>query len=678
MSRKEFILKFILRKPFNFQIIGNIILGFSSGLFNGVNTALIVPILLQISGQEVELKGSPPIIQFLLSPFDGVSEKYRLGVMLLAVILTIFLKNLTTYLRSLLTVAFNRSLTNTIKSEMLQTLMDSDLDFFTKVKVGDLIKRLGSDTAQCVQTINGYVNLITQLITLSLFFSLLISISWQLTLIASILAALISAINQLFIRRSKKFGVVLNQEQKSYAIKVIETLSGIRLIKSISSEHREYKQIRKLMLSLENIALKEKMNSALIPPVNEMTSMMTVIGILLLGRYLFADQIANVSAILLTYLLVLFRSLPIVSQINGSRNQIAKGSASFDMAVDLWRRDNKPIMKPGSIPFQKVRRKIHFKKISFSYPGNDNLVLKNVDISVPRGKTLALVGGSGAGKSTFADLLPRFYDPTSGSITIDGIDLREFDITTLRRKTGIVSQTTHLFNDTVKNNIIYARPDATEDEIIEAAKQANAYDFIMDFPKQWETEIGDRGVMLSGGQRQRLAIARALLQDPEILILDEATSALDTVSERLVQEAIDKLSRDRTVLVIAHRLSTIQNADQIAVLDRGKLVEMGTHLELLEKPDGYYHRLYTIQFGDPSEADKYIDQQVLAKASYEARGFLNKIIGSLTLLADEIVDTPEEKIELTEEAFRSSISLLRTLEVFENQMENHKKLGAKN
>ena len=673
MSGKEFILKFILRKPFNFQIIGNIILGFASGLFNGVNTTLIVPILLQISGQEIELTGSPRIIQFLLSPFEGVPERYRLIVMLLAVILTILLKNLTAYLRSLLTVVFNRSLTNTIKSEMFQTLMDSDLDFFTKAKVGDLTKRLGSDTAQCTQTINGYVSLITQLIILSLFVSLLISISWQLTLVSSLLVALIGVINQLFIRRSKRFGFFLNQEQKNYSIKVIETLNGIRLIKSVSSENREYIKLKELMLSLENIALKAKMNSALISPVNEVTSMITVISILLLGRYLFADQITNVSAILLTYLLVLFRMLPMVSQINSSRNAIAKGSASFNMAVDLWRRDNKPIMKPGSIPFQKVKSQIHFYEISFSYPGNDNLVLKNVDISLPRGKTLALVGGSGAGKSTFADLLPRFYDPTSGCITIDGIDLREFDITSLRKKTGIVSQTTHLFNDTVKNNIIYASPDATEDEIIEAVRQANAYDFIMDLPKQWDTQIGDRGVMLSGGQRQRLAIARALLQDPEILILDEATSALDTVSERLVQKAIDQLSRDRTVLVIAHRLSTIQNADQIAVLDQGKLVEIGTHSELLEKENGYYRHLYYVQFGSQSEADERINQETLAKTSYEARGFLNKIMGSLTLLANEIVDTPEERIELTQEAFQSSISLLRTLEKFENQMAKSKK-----
>ena len=235
-------------------------------------------------------------------------------------------------------------------------------DFFTKVKVGDLTKRLGSDTAQCTQTINGYINLVTQLIILSLFVSILISISWQLTLISSLLVVFIAVINQLFIRRSKKFGVVLNQEQKKYYIKVIEVLTGIRLIKSVNSENREYKQLRKLMLSLEDIALKEKMNSALIAPVNEVISMITVISILLLGRYLFANQITNASPILLTYLLVLFLLLPIVSQINSSRNAIAKGVASFNTAVDLWRRDNKPIMKTGFIPFHEVKNKIHFVK----------------------------------------------------------------------------------------------------------------------------------------------------------------------------------------------------------------------------------------------------------------------------------------------------------------------------
>jgi subfamily B ATP-binding cassette protein MsbA len=228
------------------------------------------------------------------------------------------------------------------------------------------------------------------------------------------------------------------------------------------------------------------------------------------------------------------------------------------------------------------------------------MVLKGITLNIPKGKMVALVGASGAGKSTIADLLPRFYDPTQGKILIDGLDLRNYDIRSLRQKMGVVSQDTFLFNNTVFYNIAYGLENITEAEVIEAAKRANAYEFILNLPKGFETELGDRGVLLSGGQKQRMAIARALLRDPEILILDEATSALDTVSEQLVQEAINELSQSKTSLVIAHRLSTVHRADQIAVLDQGKIVELGTHEQLMEKA-GYYQRLYLMQFKHQSQ-----------------------------------------------------------------------------
>ncbi|MBD0263247.1 MAG: ATP-binding cassette domain-containing protein, partial [Tolypothrix sp. Co-bin9] len=291
-------------------------------------------------------------------------------------------------------------------------------------------------------------------------------------------------------------------------------------------------------------------------------------------------------------------------------------------------------------------------------------VLKDVDLYLPRGTTLALVGGSGAGKSTLADLLPRFYDPISGNITIDKIDLRDFNLTSLRKAMGIVSQDTFLFNDSVRNNIAYGKPEATEDEVIAAAQRANAYEFISKLPEGFETMIGDRGVMLSGGQRQRLAIARALLQNPEILILDEATSALDTVSERLVQAAIDDLSRDRTTLVIAHRLSTVQKADQIAVLDQGSVVEIGTHQELLSK-NGYYSRLYSMQFSDrPKVATK--PHQSLIRISHEMRSRLNSMIGFLRLILDDMVDNPQERQELIAESYKSALRILNIIDVFED------------
>jgi subfamily B ATP-binding cassette protein MsbA len=273
---------------------------------------------------------------------------------------------------------------------------------------------------------------------------------------------------------------------------------------------------------------------------------------------------------------------------------------------------------------------------------------------------LALVGTSGSGKSTLADLLPRFYDPTEGHISIDGTDLRDFELKSLRKAMGIVSQDTFLFNASVRENIAYARPEATEEEIVEAAKGANAYEFIQLLPDGLETQIGDRGVILSGGQRQRISIARALLQNPEILILDEATSSLDTVSERYVQAAIEKLSCDRTTLVIAHRLSTVQKANKIAVIDRGQVVEMGSHEELLAK-GGYYTRLYSVQFAEETARD-----EALIRGSYEIRTRLTPMIAYLKMLVDEMVDSPEERDELIRESFHSAANIFTTLEFIEN------------
>jgi ATP-binding cassette, subfamily B, bacterial MsbA len=273
---------------------------------------------------------------------------------------------------------------------------------------------------------------------------------------------------------------------------------------------------------------------------------------------------------------------------------LANVSPSIAIANDFLRTDNKPFMKNGLTAFTSLKQGIHFQQVSLTYPAQAKPVLTAVDLYLPKNTTLALVGASGAGKSTLADLLPRFYDPTEGCILIDGQDLRDLDYHSLRRAMGIVSQDTFLFNTSIRENIAYGCPQASDADIMAAAKQANADEFITQLPQGFDTPIGDRGVLLSGGQRQRIAIARALLQNPEILILDEATSALDTVSERLVQEAIDNLSRDRTTLVIAHRLSTVQKADQIAVLDQGRVVEIGTHKALMAK-QGYYARLCEMQ-----------------------------------------------------------------------------------
>ncbi|MFB2896308.1 ABC transporter ATP-binding protein [Aerosakkonemataceae cyanobacterium BLCC-F50] len=663
MTSNTFLLKFARRYPV--WILMTIILGFSGALFNGVSTTLIVPVLLNFLGQSIAVKGAPPLIQKLISPFSGVPVQYRLGIMALVILLAIVLKNIASYGSSLVSSSLMRKLTSDLREEGIALLLEVDLSYYSQMKVGDLLNRLGAEIGRAAGTIGTVIRIISIAITILVFTGLLIAISWQLTVATTILMSLVALVNQYSIARSRVFGKALSEMSRAYSVRVLEVLSGIRLVKSVGNEEVEYDRLHKLIRDREKADFQTQVVGAAIGPVSEVAGILVVMGIVILGRFFLSSQVQSFSAILLTYLLVLFRLLPFIGQLNNARSQLASSNASVEMAQEFLRRDNKPFMKNGEKKFEQLRQGIHFNKVTFNYPNHEKLTLKEVDLYLPRGTTLALVGGSGAGKSTLADLLPRFYDPTSGAITIDGIDLREFNLKSLRTAMGIVSQETFLFNETVRNNIAYGHPEATDQEIFEAAKRANAYEFIEKLPQGFETFIGDRGVMLSGGQRQRLAIARALLQNPDILILDEATSALDTVSERLVQQAIDELSRDRTTLVIAHRLSTIQKADQIAVLEQGRVVEVGSHEELLNK-GGFYTRLYSLQFSETSDNVFDRNQEIRHQLSYDVRTKLNSLIGNLRILADNLVDTPEEQQEIITESYTSALSLLQSMERFEH------------
>ncbi|MGD1943960.1 MAG: ABC transporter ATP-binding protein [Leptolyngbyaceae cyanobacterium] len=654
-------------KKYPFKIITSIALGFSGALFNGIGTTLVVPIMLSLLGQDAILKDGPPIFQLLLSPFEDVPETYRYIAMAMAALFLIILKNVSTYFSAVASGTLSRALISDLQRQGLGIVLDVDLEFFSNSQAGELMNRLGGEMTRAASAITAIIRLCVTVATILVFLAILLSISWQLTCIATVLLPASSLISQFLVRRSRIYSRTLTRINSLYSGGLLEIITGIRLVKSAVAEEREFKHFAGLINERERIKLKIQMNSSIIGPLGEVANISIIFILILLARILFQDELASLAAIMVTYLVLLNRLLPYVSQLNSTRNQFAQVSASIDIVHDLLRKDNKSFMQNGDIQQTSLKRGIEFKDVCFSYPNSTEQILNKISVTLPKGSTLALVGSSGAGKSTLADLLPRFFDPTAGSILIDGQDLKSFDLTQLRKVMGIVGQETFLFNNTVRYNLCYGKPNASDEEILEAAHRANAYDFIMQLSHGLDTMIGDRGVMLSGGQRQRLAIARALVQDPEILILDEATSALDTVSERLVQQAIDELSRDRTTLVIAHRLSTVQQADQIAVMEKGKVVELGTHKTLLAA-GGSYSKLCSLQFDHVNENQGGEETLEIAKISYECRANLNTMTGLLALLNDNTETKDSENIEIIDNIFGSLQNVLTGLE----KIEKHK------
>jgi ATP-binding cassette, subfamily B, bacterial MsbA len=450
--------------------------------------------------------------------------------------------------------------------------------------------------------------ILTQIVTQSLqsaslvvvYVAILFSISWPLSLIALIILPLLGFSLQPMLRKLRRGNLRRGNVHGEMTSVLQETIGGIRLVKASGTEAYEEARFAEGSNKYARSSLRLTRLALVAPPVTEIIGTLIAVLILWIGAWQVLRNGTMTGATLLAFLTLVLRLLQPLKQLSQMRTTAQSSLASAERLFEILDSPAEYQRDRGTRESASFERELRFEDVSFSY--GDAQVLTGINLTARKGEVVALVGPSGSGKSTLVDLIPRFYEPTGGRITIDGIDTRDIKLPALRALTGIVSQETVLFHETVRNNIAYgAMTKYTQAEIESAAKAANAHEFISELPSGYDTLLGERGTRLSGGQRQRLAIARALLTDPPILILDEATSALDTESERLVQEAVDRLLQGRTVFVIAHRLSTIAHADQILVLDRGEIVERGSHAELLVKRGAYY-RLYSLQFGDADEA----------------------------------------------------------------------------
>ena len=607
----------ILRRfvpPYKKYLVGNIVFNILSAILNLFSFALIIPILqiLFKINQDTynytpivwdwnnweKLKEIPGLLKdnffwFVSDLIERQGGSFTLIILGLFLVVMTFVKVATMYLAFYEMIPIRTGVVRDIRNQINKKITELPLGFFSEERKGDILARISGDVNEIEASVMSSLDMLFKNpILIVIYLVGMIVISWQLTLFVFILLPLAGYIMGQVGKKLKKKSLEAQQQWGALMSQIEETLGGLRIIKAFNAEAKIRNRFEQTNEMFRQTITRVYRRQQMAHPMSEFLGTATIAIVLWYGGSLILSNHSTIEAPTFIYYLVIFYSIinP-AKDLSKAAYAIQKGLASMTRIdkILMAETDIKDPVSPKAVAFGKS---ICYNHVWFRY--QNEWILKDIELEIPKGKTIALVGQSGSGKSTMVDLLPRFYDVTKGSITIDGIDIRDVTLTDLRGLMGNVNQEAILFNDTFFNNIAFGVENATREQVEEAAKIANAHEFIMASEQGYDTNVGDRGGKLSGGQRQRISIARAILKNPPILILDEATSALDTESEHLVQEALENLMRNRTTIVIAHRLSTIRNADEICVMHEGKIVERGTHDELLQL-DGYYKRLSAMQ-----------------------------------------------------------------------------------
>ncbi|MBQ6244312.1 MAG: ABC transporter ATP-binding protein [Bacteroidales bacterium] len=594
--------------PYKGYVGGSVVLNILSAVFNVFSFSLLIPILqILFNVGEAHYEFIPwhrgmPFGEITNNAYYYVSqfvEQYgqsHVLLMLCLVFIGIVAIKVSCYFgASAVMVPIRTGVVRDLRREIYRKILSLPLGFFSQERKGDIIARISGDVQEVETSITSTLEmLVKNPILIVIYLAVLFRMSWQLTLFVIVFAPLMIGIISATGRRLKADSVEAQKYWSDTMSQVEETLGGLRIIKAFRAEHRMDARFGQVTEDMRRKNNQVAVRQASAHPVSEFLGSAMIAIVLWFGGTLILGEHAVIDApSFMAYMAILYSVIQPIKDLSRAAYSIPKGLASMER-IDVILNAENPIREVAEPkPLDGFRESIRFHGVSFSYEDGRE-VLHEVDLEIPKGKTVAIVGASGAGKSTLVDLIPRFYDPTAGSITIDGVDIRDVRLSDLRALMGNVNQDPILFNDTLFNNIAFGKQDATQEEVETAARIAGAHEFILEKEEGYQTGIGDRGVKLSGGQRQRISIARAILKNPPILILDEATASLDTESERSVQEALDKLMSGRTTIAIAHRLSTIRGADEIIVMDGGRIVERGRHDELIAR-GGYYRKLHDMQ-----------------------------------------------------------------------------------